>query len=148
MSKTQKRNAEQFENWEDAKYKDDPDSIPKKFKRAPKRYQTGFLAKLDGRFITYKELKSSFDEVTGDLGGAEGLSHVQVCLVERFVFLEFVLRQIEQRIATEPKKSAKLISRWVQALNSLIGLGRVVGLERRARKVASLQAYVKGKDAR
>ena len=79
------------------------------------------------------------------MGGVDSLSHTQVALAERFVFLEYILRKLETQIALSPKKSAGMLSRWIQGLNSLTGLAKTIGLERRARKVESLETYVKGK---
>ena len=113
-----------------------------KRKRISARYQPGFLARLDGRLEVARILNSAFVEVTDDMGGLESLSHAQTTLAERFVFLEYVLRRLENRIATEPKKGAVLLSRWIQGLNSLTGLARTIGLERRARKTKSLESYI------
>ena len=108
----------------------------------PKKYKVGFLQKMDGRTEACKMLRSSFNEIISDLGGVDNLSHIQICLCERFTFLEFVLRRLEYRIANEPKQSSKLLARWVQSLNSLVGLGKSIGLERRAKKVPSLEKYI------
>lgn len=145
MSKKQYKNKVAFENWHKPEYEEEPDYAPKHFLRPPIKYETNFLAKLDKRTDAYHLLNNSFQDIMSDLGGGESLSHVQKCLTERFVFLEYVLRTIELRIASAPKKSTKLISRWIQALNSLVGLGRTIGLERRAKKVVNLAAYVEGK---
>lgn len=110
----------------------------------PAKYEAGFLKDFDRRTELFQLLNGSYQDVITDLGGVDGLSHVQVCLAERFVFLEFVLRRIEARIATEPKKAAKFIGRWIQALNSIVGLAKTIGLERRAKTITSLQTYVKG----
>ena len=117
----------------------------KKRTTLPVKYEAGFLKDFDRRTQLYELLNGSYNEVVSDMGGVEGLSHAQVCLAERFCFLEFVLRGLEQRIATEPKKSVKLLSRWIQGLNSLVGLAKSIGLERRAKRIASLEAYVKSK---
>ena len=120
----------------------DETTTKRKRKKLPARYKVGFLQRLDGRCELTKVLSSAFDEVTADAGGVENLSHTKLCLIERFVFLEYVLRQWENRITLNPKKSGKLLSRWVQGLNSLTGLARTIGLERRARKIESLESYV------
>lgn len=135
---------EATENWH-SRDADDPDSIPKTFKKPPKKYEVGFLAKLDKRTEVFALLKNAFDEITSDMGGAENLSHTQICLAERFTFLEFVLRGLEQQIAENPKESSIILSRWVQGLNSLTGLSRLIGLERRARKI-NLKTYVKERE--
>jgi hypothetical protein len=142
---SERKNKTEFENWHKPIYTEDPDHVPVKFSKPPVKYEAGFLAKLDKRTEVYQLLNDAYQEVVGDIGGVENLSHVQVCLAERFCFLEFVLRGIEHRIATEPNKSGKLLSRWVQALNSLVGLGRTIGLERRVKKIANLRTYIEDK---
>ena len=111
----------------------------------PDKYRQGFLEDLDKRTLIYQSLQASYDAIMADVGGKGSLSHVQCCLVERFCFLEFVLRGIEVQIAEEkPKDIGPLVSRWVQALNSLVGLGKTIGLQRRAKKV-NLHDYVESK---
>ena len=113
--------------------------------KLPDKYKAGFLREFDKRSSTYSLLNSAYQEVMSDMGGTENLSHVQVCMAEKFVFLEFIIRSIEQRIANNPKKSDELLGRWIQGLNSLCGLAKTIGLERRRKSVANLQEYVKGK---
>jgi len=126
--------------------RENPDDKPNKFMKMPKRYETNFLAKMDSRTHIFHLLNNAYKAIMSDLGGQESLSHIQLCLVERFVFLEFVLKSIEHQIVTEPKKKiGKLINRWIYAINCLTGLGKTVGLERRAKKIANLQSYIKGK---
>ncbi len=113
----------------------------------PERYSKGVLHKLDGRTELARELHAAYTELTDDLGGADTLSHVKRILAEKFCWLSAILRGIELQIADGNKKeSAELLSRWIQALNSLTGLARTLGLERRARKL-DLRSYVEGKRA-
>lgn len=116
-----------------------------KNKALPTKFREGFLRDFDKRTEAYVLLKSSYDEIVSDLGGLKGLSHVQLCLVERFIFLEFAVRNLELRIAKYPKKSEELLGKWIQAVNSISGLAKTIGLKRRAKKVPSLEAYVNGK---
>ena len=109
----------------------------------PKRYKAGFLKELHHGCIAFRSMNTSYEEIMSDMGGEDGLSHVQVCLVERFVFLEFTLRQIELQIAKDPRKSEAKIGGWIQGLNTLIGLARTIGLHRKAKQIQSLQSYVK-----
>ena len=109
----------------------------------PAKYTAGFLAELDGRTKVFELLREAHSEILQDLGGENNLSHVQRCLVERFVFLEMVLRNIEAKIATNPKESAEMLSRWIQGLNSLSGLAKTIGLSRKGKKIASLQTYIR-----
>ena len=144
MKKKQKIE-EPTEDWHEPIYEEDPDNAPKKFKKPPTKYETNFLAKMDSRTVVFRELKNSFDEVLADLGGRDNLSHVQYCLVERFTFLEFTMRHLEHRISKNPKKNEVLLGRWIQALNSLTGLARTIGLKRNARKIDCLESYVREK---
>jgi len=99
-------------------------------KSLPPRYEPGFLEKLDRRTEIFKVLRRSFTQIASDLGGEEELSHIQHALVERFVFLEATLTKIEHDMATNPDGSEQF-SRWVQAVNSLTGLAKTLGIQRR-----------------
>lgn len=116
--------------------------------RLPAKYREGFLKDFDQRTEVFRMLNDAYVEILADLGGIETLSHIRAALVERFVFLEFAMRNFEKRIAENPKKTGKLLGRWVQSINSLSGLAKTLGLERRVKKVASLQAYVNEKKNR
>lgn len=102
---------------------------------------------MDGRTEIARELHGAFTELTDDLGGVDALSHVKRVLAEKFCWLSAILRGIELQIADGGKKdSAELLAKWIQGLNSLTGLARTLGLERRARKTQELREYVKVKD--
>ena len=146
--KVKLKNAEQqaykTENWHEPEYDDDPDNAPKIFRQPPTRYESYFLAKMDKRSRAYQILSDSFNEITNDLGGAESLSHVQLCLVERFCFLEFILRMKELRMAESTNGDKdKNFGSWVQSLNALVGLAKTIGLTRVPRHIESLQTYIK-----
>jgi hypothetical protein len=113
--------------------------------KLPHKYVPGFIKEFDKRTVLYDLLNTSYCEVVRDLGGAENLSHVKVTLVERWVFMLLWLRMLENKILTNPKKSVKYAGKWVQAMNSFLGLSKTLGLERQARQVVSLQSYVEGK---
>jgi len=134
----------QTESWHTKEFQENPDIAPKTFRQPPNRYEEHFLAKLDGRSRAAQILRQSFDEITSDLGGAAGLSHVQLTLIERFCFLEFILRMKELKMAEASNNGQKdkNFGSWVQSLNALVGLAKVVGLERRAKQVTNLCDYV------
>jgi hypothetical protein len=144
--KTKNKDVEEAtEDWHKPEYEDDPDNVPSKFSKPPKRFEAGFLLKLDARTEVCKQLREAYNEITADLGGADSLSHVMLALVERFVFLEFTLQQLESRIASNPKGADEFISKWIQACNSVTGLAKTLGLERKARKI-NLKTYVESKE--
>jgi hypothetical protein len=116
----------------------------------PSRFSPNFLSKMDGRFLLAKELRVAYEEITADQGGPEGLSHVSRALCEKFVWLEAILRKTEAQIAAsdDAEETGVLLSRWIQGLNSLCGLGRAIGIKRQAKRIPSLENYVRGKAAK
>ncbi len=109
----------------------------------PAKFKAGFLAALDRRTEVFAILHGNYEEIMADMGGPDNLSHVHKALAERFTFLEFVLQNLEYKIAQRGSDSAELIGRWIQGVNSLSGLAKSIGLERRAKPIVSLKAYVK-----
>jgi hypothetical protein len=116
-----------------------------KYRELPAKYELNLLQKVDRRSEVYKKLKRSYNAIVDDLGGKDELAHAKLMLVERLVFLEAVLETLEHQITTEPKASPKMLSRWIQGLNSLQGLAKTIGIERKPRKAGDLRAYVEGR---
>lgn len=115
-------------------------------KALPERYEVGFLREFDRRTELYQRLSSIYETILEDVGGAESIAHTRLALIERFVFLEAVLQELEQDIAKNPKASEEKLSRWIQGLNSLTGLAKTIGLDRKV-KTVNLKAYVRGRRA-
>ena len=146
--KKQKKDVEDWhkpQSEEEAAMREDDGLAPKKHSNLPIKFELGILTKLDRRTEIFKQLRRAYREITDDMGGISSLSRVQVCLAERFCFLECVLKGIEQKIATNPKSKEveTILSRWIQGLNSLTGLAKIIGLSRRARKITDLKTYIK-----
>lgn len=107
----------------------------------PEKFRGGFLQELDGRTAVATEMQARWDELTADLGGAEGLSYPKRAMAERFLWLEYWLRDQERALAegrVEDFESAK----WVQACNSLSGLAKTLGLQRVAKSGPTLASYI------
>jgi hypothetical protein len=114
----------------------------------PAKFSPNFLAKMDRRFALARELETAYQELISDQGGIENLSHAKKALCEKFVWLECILRKTESQIASSDEDSEQitvLLSRWIQAVNSLQGLCRQLGIERKAKRVSSLETYVKAR---
>jgi len=107
--------------------------MPRKYKpkekRLPTKYSPGFVRKMDGRYEVVKGLQDAFQQIADDLGGEESLSRLHLGLIERTVFLEFQLREWERQVLMGELQD-EAIGRWVQALNTYVGLARVLGLGR------------------
>ncbi len=111
----------------------------------PKKYTKNFIERIDGRFQLARELRATSDNILSDMGGSEQLSTVQLTLVEKFCWLSQLMRQTERQIAAsqDPAQCAASSGAYVQMLNSLIGLSKTIGLQRKARK-ADLRSYLEG----
>jgi hypothetical protein len=112
--------------------KTDRQYTPKREQSLPAKFKTGFLATLDRRTDLAKALQQNYDDIVADVGGMEELSHVKSALVERFCWLEAILQQIEHEMANGEIDKSEAIGRWIQAVNSLSGLAKVLGVERRS----------------
>lgn len=109
--------------------------------QVPAQYHAGFLASLDGRTEIAKVMRERWENLTDDLGGAENLSYPQRSLVERSLWLEHHLIQLEQALASGAEFDS---SKWVSSCNSLLGIYNKLGIERRARDVGDLHEYLSG----
>ena len=94
----------------------------KRLMELPAKYQEDFLNQLDRRTETYALLNTSYQNIVVDLGGKDSMSHIKHSLIERFVFMEFRLRQLEQQIISceKVKRAAYLQKRWNGLIRSFI----------------------------
>jgi hypothetical protein len=110
-----------------------PQSLPAKF-------TPGFISDLDKRTDLAKALRVSYAQVVSDIGGREEVGHIKNALVERFCWLEAILQTLEHEMAQGQIDKAETLGKWIQAVNSLSGLARVLGIERRAKQLPWLAA--------
>src|SRR5690349_3353855 len=101
----------------------------------PTAFEPGFIARLDGRTGLARALRDRFDSLAADLGGIEEMSGVRSSLLARFVWLEASLAKLENDMATaaDPKATSEVLSRWIQGCNSLLGIAKTLGLDRKIR---------------
>jgi len=122
--------------------------MPKRYKRktnrpyvngkaqeVPAKFKAGFLATLDERTALAKSLRANYASIVADVGGRDDVGHVKNALVERFVWLEAILSTIESEMAAGTIDKGEALGRWIQAVNSLAGLAKVLGVERKARSM-------------
>ncbi len=101
----------------------------------PARYDERFIEQLDGRFKIAREVRDRLVTICGDLGGSARLSYLQRSLAKRYVWLELHHEADEARIA---KGEVVDVGKNTQRLNTLIGIARTLGVERRVRDVRGL----------
>ena len=73
-------------------------------------------------------VRSNRDAIVSDVGGPDEVGHVKNALVERFVWLQAILESLEQEMA---KGQVDKLGVWIQAVNSLSGLAKTLGIERK-----------------
>jgi hypothetical protein len=100
----------------------------------PLRYASGFMAELDGRSAVARELRGRLDDLMADLGGVEVLSYQRRSLCERAIHLEARLQSLEAAFAQGTAENGDE-SRYAALTNSLLGIFRTLGLDRRAREL-------------
>lgn len=126
--------------------KDKKKNANHKLLKIPHKFQTGFLGNLDERTVIFQHLKTIHTEILDDLGGKNSLSHLQIGLVERAVFLEFTVRYLENAITKviveHSKIPSKLYHRWLKGTESLLRLTKTLGLKRRKGIDISLKPYL------
>jgi hypothetical protein len=103
-----------------------------KVQGVPVKFKAGFLTTMDGRTDLARALRTNYDTIVEDIGGQEDVGHVKKSLVERFVWLEAILQTIEHEIA---QGNIGKLGVWIQAVNSLSGLAKTLGIERKARAI-------------
>lgn len=108
------------------------------------KYTPDWLEKLDGRTNLAKVVTERLHSLMQDLGGVDSLSYQQRSLAKRAIWLEAIIEQQEAALSRgEEIDQGKL----TQAVNSLIGLLKTLGLERKSKDVPSLADFIKSKEA-
>ncbi len=103
------------------------------------------MHELDRRTDLYRSLRKRFDEIA-IASGKQEVAPVRQSLIERFVFLEALIRKLEAR-AAEEELADKTIGQWVQANNALLGLAKTIGIDAKQPNGQSLESYVNGANA-
>ncbi|MGQ7242942.1 hypothetical protein ACUN9V_05695 [Salinicola sp. V024] len=107
----------------------------------PVSYSSDWLEKLDGRTILARAVHQRYAALTDDLGGVDALSYQRRSLAKRAIYIEAVIERHEAALSRGEDVD---MGRLTQATNSLIGLLKALGLERKARDV-SLTDYIKAR---
>src|ERR1700677_1583024 len=95
----------------------------------PDSYSANWLPRLDKRTRVARAVLARIAEFESDAGGAEALSAARRSLLRHAAWLDALVDSHELRLASGEQIDT---GAYTQALNSLLGLFRLIGLERRA----------------
>lgn len=110
----------------------------------PDDFHPQWLEKLDNRTALARAVNDRYRALTADLGGTEHMSYQRRSLAKRAIWMEAVIEQQEAALSRgEDVDQAKL----TQAVNSLIGLLKTLGLDRVAAEVPDLHSYLKARES-
>ena len=120
---------------------------PERTKQAdiPDKYSPDWLQRLDGRTAIAKAVNQRMRHLVNDLGGADSLSYQEQSIVRRVVWVESLIESAELEMAKGRAMSTEDHRRHLNNINTLIGLLKSLGLERRTRDVPSLGEYLAAK---
>lgn len=107
----------------------------------PDSYSADWIGKLDKRTRVARAVLDRIAELESDAGGSESLSAARRSLIRHAAWLDAVVESHELRLASGQQIDT---GAYTQALNSLLGLYRLLGLERRAKKTLSLREVMSG----
>ena len=111
----------------------------------PNEFTPRFIDALDQRTVAARTLRQRLAEIHSDMGGEDRLSYAQRSIARRVVWLESWLETQEARAAEGEEID---MGRQSQALNTLLGMFKTLGIERKAKDAPSLTDYLRQREAR
>jgi hypothetical protein len=105
----------------------------------PDNYSSNWLARLDKRTKIARAVLERIGALESDAGGADALSHARRSLIRRAVWIEALCEGHELRLASG---EAIDVGALTQLTNSLLGIYRALGLERRQKRLPSVRGYL------
>jgi len=106
--------------------------------KLPVCWSPRFLEQADGRFGLVKAVRERVERIKQD-SGAESIQQELIC--SRIGFLSLLLETQETR-ALEDGKLPESMGTYLQAVNCLVGLLRVLGMEKHVRDAGDLRSYL------
>jgi len=98
----------------------------------PSKFTEGWIDQLDGRTRLAQAVNERLGILVSDLGGIDQLSYQQQSLCKRAIWMEAIIEQQESALSRgEDIEQGRL----TQAVNTLIGLLKTLGLERQSKDV-------------
>jgi hypothetical protein len=107
----------------------------------PDSYSSDWLTKLDKRTKVARAIRERIAELESDAGGADSLSAARRSLIRHACWLDSLVESHEMRLAAGEEID---VGAFTQSLNSLLGLYKLLGLERKAKQTRSLRDVMRG----
>lgn len=107
-------------------------------------YSDDWIERLDGRTRLAQAVRDRLSSLESDLGGRDLLSYQELSIAKRAIWLETLIEQREAALARGQEIDQ---GAHVQAINSLIGVWKSLGLKRRAREAPTVAEYLRGRSA-
>lgn len=101
----------------------------------PDSYSADWLQRLDKRTKVARAVRARIAELETDAGGADSLSAARRSLIRHAAWLDAIVETFEMRLGSGEQID---VGAHTQSLNSLLGLYRLLGLERKARRTETL----------
>lgn len=111
----------------------------------PDSYSADWLAKLDKRTKVARAVLARIGELESDAGGPESLGAARRSLIRHAAWLDAIVESYEMKLASGEQID---VGGHTQALNSLLGLFRLLGLERQAKPAGTLGGIMGWGDGR
>lgn len=107
----------------------------------PDSYRANFVERLDKRTRVARAILDRIAVLESDAGGAENLAHARRSLIRRAAWLEAICEVKELALADGQPLD---VGGYTQALNSLLGVYRLLGIERRQKSAKRLRDALEG----
>lgn len=107
----------------------------------PDGYSTNWLKRIDKRTKVARAILNRIADLESDAGGTESLSHIKRSLIRRAAFIEAMCEHQELKLMAGQEVDVGALT---QSTNTLLGLYRMLGLERRLKTVRSLRDVMGG----
>jgi hypothetical protein len=108
----------------------------------PTTFTPKFLDNSDNRLAVVRQIKKRIEALMQDGGGNESTQRAMLC--RHAAFLHVLLETQETELAETGQFEMGV---FVQAVNSLVGLLRMLGLEKRIKRAGGIGAYIEEKEA-
>lgn len=108
--------------------------------KMPKEFEPRFIEDLDHRHAIAKEVRRRYEVLRNDVGADQSAQRDMLC--RRAVFMGVCLETMEHEGLSDGNFDS---GKYTQMVNSLIGLLRVLGLDKKPQAATDLTSYLEGK---